>query len=324
MKKRTKRKLKFLFIRLFLLIIIILILYLGYKLLFNKKDDIDIEAPVITYKERLEYTIGDSIDLFKDVNARDNIDGSVKVTIEGDYNLEKAGTYKLYYVAKDSNNNVAKKEFTLVINQRNNNTSSNSTDKVEFVTSKGFKGYTENGLTYINGLLIVNKTYSVPESFNPVKLSGDTEAAANKMFSAAKQEKGFTMWAQSGFRSYETQKKLYNNYVARDGKKEADKYSARPGHSEHQSGLAFDVCATNKPCISNDFDNTEEAKWLSDNCYKYGFILRFVKGKENETGYQHESWHFRYVGKELAEKLYNNGDWITLEDYLGITSIYNE
>jgi D-alanyl-D-alanine carboxypeptidase len=132
------------------------------------------------------------------------------------------------------------------------------------------------------------------------------------------------MWVQSGFRSYGTQERLYNNYVARDGKKEADKYSARPGHSEHQTGLAFDVCATNRPCISNEFDNTPEAKWLSDNCYKYGFILRYVKGKENETGYQNESWHFRYVGKDIAKELYNNGDWITLEDYLGVTSEYSD
>ena len=329
MKKRTKRKLKILFIRLFILIIIGLGLYFGYKLFFGKKDDSkDIVAPVITYKDKLEYTLGDSIDLFKDVSAKDEVDGDVYVTIEGEYRLDKAGTYNLYYVAKDKSNNVTKKEFTLVIKEgkkdNNNSNNNNSNTKVEFTTSKGFKGYTENGLTYINGLLIVNKTYSVPESFNPVKLGGDTEAAANLMFAAAKQEKGFSMWAQSGFRSYGTQQKLYNGYVARDGKKEADKYSARPGHSEHQTGLAFDVCATNKPCISNAFDNTEEAKWLSDNCYKYGFILRFVKGKENETGYQHESWHFRYVGKELAEKLYNNGDWITLEDYLGITSEYNE
>ena len=142
------------------------------------------------------------------------------------------------------------------------------------------------------------------------------------MFSAAKQA-GYTMWAQSGFRSYSTQQRLYNNYVNRDGKTAADTYSARPGHSEHQSGLAFDVCATNKPCISSSFDNTEEAKWLASNAYKYGFILRYPKSKVNETGFMYESWHFRYVGKELSNKLYNDGDWITLEDYFGVTSEYS-
>ena len=138
-------------------------------------------------------------------------------------------------------------------------------------------------------------------------------------------KKGYQIKLQSGFRSYDTQKKLYNNYVARDGKKAADTYSARPGYSEHQTGLAFDVCTDGLPCISSGYDNTEEAKWISDNCYKYGFILRYPKGKENETGYMYESWHLRYIkDKDIAEKLYNNGNWITLESYLGITSEYNE
>ena len=332
MKKKTKRKLKRLFVRLFLLIVIGVVIYFGYKLLFKKDEVVSSEGPTITYVDKLEYNVGDSIDLFKGVSAKDDKDGDVKVTIDGIYDLNKAGTYKLYYVAKDSDNNETRKEFTLVIkeskkedyNNNDNNNSNNNTARVDFTTSKGFKGYTENGITYINGLMIVNKTYSIRKDFNPVKLNGDAQANADLMFADAKKEKGFSMWVQSGFRSYETQAKLYNNYVQRDGKQAADKYSARPGHSEHHTGLAFDVCAANKPCISNDFDNTAEAKWLSDNCYKYGFILRYVKGKENETGYQHESWHFRYVGKELAEKIYNNGDWLTLEDYLGITSEYSE
>ena len=328
MKKKTKRKLKRLFVRLFLLIVIGVVIYFGYKLLFKKDEVVNSEGPTITYVDKLEYNVGDSIDLFKGVSAKDDKDGDVKVIIDGTYDLNKAGTYKLYYVAKDSDNNETKKEFTLIINEvkkeDSNNNINNNSDKIEFTTSKGFKGYTENGITYINGLMIVNKTYSIRKDFNPVKLNGDAQASADIMFADAKKEKGFGMWIQSGFRSYETQAKLYNNYVQRDGKQAADKYSARPGHSEHHTGLAFDVCATNKPCISNDFDDTPEAKWLSDNCYKYGFILRYVKGKEDETGYQHESWHFRYVGKELAEKIYNNGDWLTLEDYLGITSEYSE
>ena len=128
---------------------------------------------------------------------------------------------------------------------------------------------------------------------------------------------GFNLWIQSGYRPYVLQEKLYNNYVSRDGKAEADRYSARPGYSEHQTGLCFDI---NNP--SKSFNGTEEAKWINDNAYRYGYILRYPKGKESETGYMYESWHVRYVGKELAEKLYNNGDWITLEDYLGITSEY--
>ena len=190
-------------------------------------------------------------------------------------------------------------------------------------TSKGYEIKVVDGLYYVDGLLIANKTYDLPDNYSPGNLNSTVKAAADKMFAAAKSEKGFNMWAQSGFRSYETQKNLYTKYKNRDGQAEADKYSARPGYSEHQTGLAFDVCATNKPCITNGFDNTPEANWLSENAYKYGFILRYVKNKENETGYMYESWHFRYVGTELATKLYNNGNWITLESYLGITSEYD-
>jgi D-alanyl-D-alanine carboxypeptidase len=201
-----------------------------------------------------------------------------------------------------------------------NHNLSGATDKGK--TSKGYSIQEKDGITYIDGYMVANKTYSLPENFNPGKLDSTVEQAASKMYAAAKSEKGYNMWGQSTFRSFETQKKLYNNYVARDGKTAADTYSARPGHSEHQTGLAFDVCAKNKPCISSDFNNTAEAKWLSDNAWRFGFILRYVNGKTNETGYKYESWHFRYVGSELAEKLYNNGNWITMENYFGFDSEY--
>ena len=133
------------------------------------------------------------------------------------------------------------------------------------------------------------------------------------------QKEGLNLYISSGFRSYERQRSIYNNYVNTDGVKKADTYSAKAGHSEHQSGLAFDLNT-----IDESFANTKEGKWVSDNCYKYGLILRYPKGKENITGYMYESWHLRYVGKELAEKLYNNGKWITLEEYYGIESKYEE
>ena len=90
-----------------------------------------------------------------------------------------------------------------------------------------------------------------------------------------------------------------------------------PGNSEHQTGLCFDLNS-----IDDSFGDTVEGRWVNDNCYKYGFCIRFPKGKDAYTGYQYESWHLRYVGKDLAEKLYNNGNWISLEEYFGITSEY--
>ena len=129
---------------------------------------------------------------------------------------------------------------------------------------------------------------------------------------------GLNLWIQSGYRSYTLQQKLYNNYVSRDGVEAADRYSARPGHSEHQTGFAFDLNT-----ITDSFQYTDEGKWVNENAYKYGFILRYPKGKEFITGYKYESWHLRYVGKDLATILYNNGNWITLEEYYNLTSTYS-
>ena len=192
-------------------------------------------------------------------------------------------------------------------------------------TDKGYEVKRVNGLYYVDGYLIANKTYSLPEAYNPGVLNSTVKTAADKMFAAAKNEKGYNLYSASGFRSYATQKSIYNRYVNNDGKAKADTYSARPGYSEHQTGLAFDVCDKNGgACINSGFDNTGQAKWLSENAYKYGFILRYVKNKDDETGYMYESWHFRYVGNELAEKLYNNGNWITMESYFGLTSSYDK
>lgn len=191
-------------------------------------------------------------------------------------------------------------------------------------TSKGYEVKKINGLYYVDGYLIANKTYSLPEDYNPNGMNSTVKTAYEKMFADAKKEKGYEFRNGSGFRSYASQKSIYNRYVSSDGKAKADTYSARPGYSEHQTGLALDICASGKACINSGFDNTPEAKWLSENASKYGFILRYVKGKDNETGYMYESWHFRYVGTELAEKLYNNGNWITMEDYFGLTSSYDK
>ncbi len=173
----------------------------------------------------------------------------------------------------------------------------------------------KNGITYVNGILIANKTYPLPASYNPGKLTDETYKAFIQMRNAAAND-GYNLWICSGFRSYETQRYLYNNYCARDGKAAADTYSARPGHSEHQTGLAFDI-----NYASSWFDNTAEARWIANNCWKYGFIVRYPKNKQNITGYKYESWHVRYLGKELAKKVYDSG--LCLEEYLGITSKYS-
>ena len=184
----------------------------------------------------------------------------------------------------------------------------------------------KDGITYVDGYMIVNKTYSLPSDYVPSGAEGyqrcnecitSETMNAFKEMQADAQALGLNLYISSGYRSYTYQNTLYNNYVARDGKETADKYSARAGHSEHQTGLAFDLNT-----IDDYFGNTAEGKWTQDNCYKYGLILRYPKGKEDKTGYQYESWHLRYVGKELAQKLYNDGNWITMEEYFNLSSSY--
>lgn len=286
-----------------------------YKYIVNV---VDKEAPKIIFRNELESEIGEEIDLLKDVMVEDNSKENITPQVEGEYDINKSGDYKLYYIAEDTSGNKAKEEFILHIKEKNVEkqiTSNDNQGTTSFTTSKGFKGVTKNGVTYIEGYLVVNKTYTLPSSYGNGLTNATTEAF-NKMQAAAKVD-GLNIYISSGFRSYSYQKNLYNSYVNRDGVIAADTYSARAGHSEHQSGLAFDVNT-----INDSFANTEEGKWLNDNCYKYGFILRYPNGKSDETGYQYEPWHFRYVGVELAEKLYNNGNWITVEDYFGITSRY--
>lgn len=290
------------------LILLLVLLVGGVFFLSDKKEIKNENAPTITFESVLTTEVGEEIDLLKNVTAKDKENETIEVFVEGNYDFTKAGEYQLYYVAKDKSGLESKEKFTLKVVEE-------PLSENQFRTSKGFKGEVIDGVTYIEGTLVVNKTYSLPATYGN-GLTEETQTAFNKLKSAALLD-GLNIYIASGFRSYERQVTLYNNYVKRDGKEAADTYSARPGHSEHQSGLTFDVNE-----ISDKFHNTPEANWLSENCYKYGFILRFPNGKENETGYKYESWHFRYVGVELAEKLYNNGDWLTIEGYFGITSEY--
>lgn len=181
-------------------------------------------------------------------------------------------------------------------------------------TSKGYAISEKDGVTYVDGILIANKTYSLPSGYNPGDLLPECAAAFSEMKSAAAQQ-GLGIWNASGFRSYELQESLYTRYSNRDGKEAADRYSARPGHSEHQSGLAIDLNE-----ITSSFKNTKEGKWVAENCHKYGFIIRYAEGKEAQTGYMYEPWHIRYVGVDTATAIYNSG--LCLEEYFGITSSY--
>ena len=267
----------------------------------------DTIKPVIKGNKEISIYVGEKIDLLKKVTVTDNSLEKIQAIVEGNYNTNKAGEYRLKYVARDSSENYTQFDFILkVIVDKNNRI---------FTTNKGYVAKVVNGVTYIDGILIANKSYSLPNNYG-TGLTKELTTAFNKMKNQASSE-NLNLYIASGFRSYSSQNIIYNNYVKRDGKAAADTYSARPGHSEHQTGLAIDINQ-----ITTAFGTTNEGKWVAKNCYKYGFIIRYPYAKESITGYIYEPWHLRYVGVELATKLYNGGNWITLEEYFGIDSKY--
>lgn len=169
---------------------------------------------------------------------------------------------------------------------------------------------------------IVNKKRSLPSSFIPKNLAtvgteqirSDVATAMNSMLSAAKKE-GISMKLISGYRSYTEQQKVYSGYVRSDGQSKADTYSARPGHSEHQTGLAIDL-GSGSCDLQVCFADTKAGKWLAAHAHEYGFIIRYEEGKEHLSGYQYEPWHLRYVGNELAKKLRDSNQ--TMEQFFGL------
>ena len=182
--------------------------------------------------------------------------------------------------------------------------------------------------------VVVNKGRQLPKTYVPANLTvpnvslrlssgspemevrSDTAQAMQEMFAGAAVQ-GIKLMLASGYRSYTEQVSLYDGYVASDGKAAADASSAHPGFSEHQTGLAADLEPANRVCeVAQCFDATPEGKWLVANAYKYGFIIRYPKDKEDLTGYEYEPWHVRYVGKDLAAQINQTGQ--TLERFFGL------
>lgn len=181
-------------------------------------------------------------------------------------------------------------------------------------------------------LIIANKKHKLPSGYEPSDLAypevamrynnwtmrWDAAVALEEMFAAA-EEDGVNLVMGSGYRGEAFQKVLYDGYVAQGGQSYADSISSRPGYSDHQTGLATDLCGQDSDYdLTQDFENTKEGKWLAANAYKYGFIMRYPKGKEDITGYAYEPWHFRYVTKEEAQKIHDAGENMTFEEFYGL------
>lgn len=169
-----------------------------------------------------------------------------------------------------------------------------------------------NKYNYLRDDFVPNNLVEMTTPYSKEGIYLVTEARDNfyKLVDKAKEE-GLTIRAISAYRGYTYQKRLYDKYVEADGVNKADTYSARPGFSDHQTGLAIDV--DNTISSFENFTNTKEYQWMLDNSYKYGFILRYPSGKESITTYQFESWHYRYVGLKLAKKIKASN--LTFDEY---------
>ncbi len=256
---------------------------------------VDTTTPVIELKES-DVTIYEKEEYHEPgYQALDNYDGDIinKVMVNTTLDNQKEGEYTITYEVEDSSKN--KSSVTRIVMVKKRPVVQKPSNNVQ--------------LPYVKGILLVNKKYHLPSNYNP-GVDRAAYQALEKMQNDAR-GLGYNLTMVSGFRSYWTQQAIYNRNVQMDGEELANTYSAKPGESEHQSGLAFDVGA-----IDDNFGETPQGKWLHENCHKYGFILRYLKGKENITGYKYEPWHIRYVGVEVATKIYEKG--ITLEEYLGV------
>lgn len=194
-------------------------------------------------------------------------------------------------------------------------------EPAEEVDRSGAKGYVGNEIlpaepTYVDGILIASKRYPLPSTFAPGE-SAEAREAFEALAAEAKLS-DYELVAFSTYRSFDYQQQLYDRYVSNDGVDAADRYSARPGYSEHQTGLAFDIGELHfeQHFARESFGETPAGQWLAANAHKYGFIMRYPNGKEKITGYMFEPWHFRYVGVDHATKIYEANT--TLEEYLGI------
>lgn len=168
------------------------------------------------------------------------------------------------------------------------------------------KPVVKDGVTTVGGIVIANKKISLPEDYG----SGLDRNAYNA-FVRMKRDSGFDMSIVSGFRSYERQVEVFEYWLEVDGAEKAEALSAVPGHSEHQTGLVIDVSS-----LEQSYGDTDEGRWLAENCHKYGFIIRYPEGKEDITGYAYEPWHLRYLGTSTAKLVRDSG--LTLEEFLNL------
>lgn len=274
------------------------------------------------YKKTDEYKliqVGYSKDEIKIINNKTNKD-FITYLLDNDYDKT--------YIDIISEKYYIKENLKKYIDYYEDNIDTKTSDIVAVINTGTNKEYytdiKETDITKGN-LMINNKYYKLPDNYQPddlVKIKnwysyGDNNKIKKevydsflKMFEAAKKDK-ITLIINSAYRSEKEQKKTYNDILKNNTKEFTDKKAARPGHSEHQTGLALDLITYG--ANGDNFDKTDAFIWLQNNAHEYGFILRYPKGKEYLTGYTYESWHYRYVGVEVATAIHDND--ITFDEY---------
>ena len=291
--------------------------------------DLDNFIDLVNNLATIGYNASDINAIFANINP-----SNINIIINNTYDTYLGEYIKLDYFNEEKldryikfSNNQEKLNYSIFFD---NNTTFNALDIVTLVNANLDKEYYSNDLILTDEEsnktdAIVNKYYKLEEDFEPNNLTPidskyarndsqllqkEATEAFNQMCSDAKLE-NISLYSGSAYRSYEYQNTIYNDYIKKDGLTAAETYSARPGYSEHQLGLAVDIMNGNWSYVSKD---NIEYSWLIANSYKYGFILRYPENKEYITGYMFEPWHYRYLGKELATKVYNSG--LTYDEYV--------
>ena len=273
----------------------------------------DTTKPKFTsFSEKIEVAKGNKDFDFKSYFKASDLSNCTLDIDTKDVKFDKEGDYTAEVTATDAYNNKESKKFTVVV-KAEEKAAIASVDNEQKVS--GTSQSSSNSAVkpyYKNGILIVNKKHPVPPGFGG-GVNQTALAAVNRMISDMKAEGLSVDSTTSNYRSYSYQSTLYQNYVSAYGKASADTFSARPGYSEHQTGLAFDL---REPGGGSLLTNSKATSWVAKNAHKYGLIVRYQSGKEWITGYQAEPWHVRYVG-DIATSIYNSG--LSLEEYLGVS-----
>ncbi len=268
--------------------------YAGKKTYYVDVHIVDTQAPQIQGIDLFIIKQDETLNIVDYLEAYDVIDGDIAITLS-EFDTNELGSHTIMATATDKHNNETSKPLRVVVK-----------DASEYL--KGAASMDE--VLFVDEHIIANKRYGLPSNYAPGE---DPEAGAQirKLIKAMRGAGLRVANSYSGYRSYQVQKTLYTNYIASHGQVAADTFSARPGHSEHQTGLTFDLRQLSGSLLTSE----PEISWVRDNAHEFGFIVRYPKGKEHITGYTYEPWHLRYMGQD-ARAIYESGQ--TLEEFYKI------